>query len=133
MKLPKNRQELFRIVKYLAVGGSTALLELFLFWLLTSMSINVVYANIAAVLVATATNFLLNGLVTFKSSSNMLRSAVLYCLLFAFNLCSSTTVIAFLSTQGLPAVAVKFCTQACIVCWNYLLYKKVIFKRDNLV
>ena len=128
MKIPHGKEEIFQVVKYLVVGGSTALLELFLFWLLHAIGANVIYANIAAVLVATAANFALNGIVTFKTSSNLVRSALLYAALFAFNLTFSTTVIAQLSAMGLPAVAVKFCTQACIVCWNFVLYKKVVFR-----
>lgn len=115
--------------KYLGVGAGTALLELALFWLLSSpLHLDVAIANVIAVVVATVTNFLLNRSVTFASTSNPVRSAVLYALLFAFNTAFSTITISYFASLGAPAIVVKVITMACIVCWNFVLYRKVIFK-----
>ena len=124
-----GKERIFQSAKYLLVGGSTALLELMLFWLLCLFTAdNLVLSNIIAVLTATCANFLLNGKLTFQGSSNMLRSAVLYTLLFLFNLAFSTITINALGASPIPPVVVKAFTQACIVVWNFILYRKVVFR-----
>lgn len=124
-----NKERAWQIFKYLAVGGSTALLELGLFWVFCLLTAdNLVASNITAVLIATCANFLLNGKLTFQGSSNMMRSAILYGLLFAFNLAFSTLTISLLAKFGIPSVAVKAFTQVCIVVWNFVLYRKVVFR-----
>lgn len=125
-KLDKKR--IVQILTYLAVGGGTALLELVIFSVLYyALALDPAISNILAVLIATATNFLLNGTVTFRGSSNLLRSVVLYILLFLFNTCFSTFTISYFVSVGLPALGVKLFTMVCIVVWNYVLYKKVVF------
>lgn len=117
-----------QVLTYLLVGGSTALLELVLFQLLFQFSgLGPALSNIIAVVVSTACNFLLNGFVTFQSSSNLTRSIVLYLALFLFNLWFSTTVITLLIDVGCLPVLAKLATMVCIVCWNFVLYKKVVF------
>lgn len=115
-------------ITYLLVGGSTALLELVLFQILYQFTaLGPAFSNIIAVVVSTACNFLLNGFVTFQSSSNLVRSIVLYVLLFLFNLFFSTTVITLLVDIGCLPLLAKLATMVCIVCWNFILYKKVVF------
>lgn len=118
-----------QIFLYLLVGGGTALLEILVFSvLLRVFGTNLVVANIVAVCIATATNFILNGTVTFRSSGNIIRSIVLYILLFLFNMAFSTATISLLSKFGVTEEIAKVCTMICIVIWNYLLYKKVVFR-----
>lgn len=125
-KLDKKR--IVQILTYLAVGGGTALLELVIFSVLYyALLLDPAVSNVIAVLIATATNFLLNGTVTFRGSSNLLRSVILYILLFLFNTCFSTFTISNFVSVGLPALGVKLFTMVCIVIWNYVLYKKVVF------
>ena len=85
-------------------------------------------ANVTAVVVSTVFNFLVNRNVTFKSTSNPLRSLVLYLILFALNTTFSTVAISLLAAHGVYPLVAKVCTMACIVLWNFVLYKKVIFK-----
>lgn len=122
-------EDIKRIARYLTVGGGTALLELVLFQVLYYLAgWDVAVANVCAVITATLCNFLLNRGFTFKSTANPVRSAVLYVILFAFNTCFSTTVIALLVAHAFNATLAKLITMACIVCWNYVMYHKVIFK-----
>ena len=91
-----NKKRIMQILIYLAVGGGTALLELVVFSVLYYVLIlDPAVSNVVAVLIATATNFLLNGTVTFRGSSNLLRSVILYILLFLFNACFSTFTISY--------------------------------------
>lgn len=117
-----------QVIIYLLVGGGTALFELLLFQCLYAFfGIPSGIANVIAVLAATATNFLLNGTVTFRQSSNLLRSIVLYTALFCFNTTFSTITIILCEGLGGPVLIAKLCTMVCIVCWNFVLYKKVVF------
>lgn len=126
---PASKKTLFQAIKYLMVGGSSAVIELVLFQLLSAVfAIPLAAANVTAVVVSTVFNFLVNRNVTFKSTSNPLRSLVLYLLLFALNTTFSTVVISFLAAQGVYPLVAKVCTMACIVLWNFVLYKKIIFK-----
>mgnify|MGYP004467738721 CR=1 FL=1 len=126
---PAPKKTLFQAIKYLMVGGSSAAIELVLFQLLSAVfAIPLAAANVTAVVVSTVFNFLVNRNVTFKSTSNPLRSLVLYLLLFALNTTFSTVVISFLAAQGVYPLVAKVCTMACIVLWNFVLYKKIIFK-----
>lgn len=124
-----NQHSVKQILIYLAVGLSTALLEFILFELLFHFThVGVVFSNIIAVIVATLTNFALNGKVTFKNTSNMLRSGILYLLLFIFNMVFSSTAISIAVEYGIPESVIKLTTMVCIVLWNYVLYKKLVFK-----
>lgn len=114
---------------YVVVGVSSALIELTLFQNLYSFSpLSVEPSNVIAVVIATTYNFILNRRVTFEGTSNPLRSLVLYLLLFAFNTTFSTTVISFLVSAGWHSLLAKVFTMLCIVLWNFILYRKVIFK-----
>ena len=115
-------------VSYLLVGGGTALLELGLFQLLYKLvGLPVEVSNVCATLVATASNFLLNRNVTFASTSNPLRSLVLYCVLIVVNMTVSTLAIKAMVGMNVPSVLAKLLMQGCVVVWNFVLYKKVIF------
>lgn len=121
-------QTLKQAILYLLVGGSSALIELVLFYTLSDVfSASLTLSNVAAVIIATAFNFIVNGTVTFKSASSLSRSVILYLILFCFNTIFSTVVINYLASMGLPAIFAKIITMACIVLWNFVLYKKVIF------
>lgn len=116
-------------LSYVLVGGGTALLELGLFQLLYELiGLPLEPSNVLATIVATATNFLLNRSVTFKSSSSPVRSAILYCLLFAFNTTVSTLAIGFMVRFGLPSAIAKVLMQGAVVVWNFFIYRKIIFK-----
>ena len=105
-----------QVILYLLVGGGTALFELGAFEILYAFAgLDVSLSNVIAVFLATALNFALNGTVTFRSSSNLARSVVLYVVLFAFNTTFSTLAITQLTILGFPAVLAKLGTMGCIV------------------
>lgn len=124
-----NKDDILSAAKYLFVGGSSAVIELALFQLLVMMGLALAVANVVAVVIATAYNFLLNRSWSFGHTGGALASLVKYLLLFAFNTCFSTIAISTISPAlGIPAIAVKVVTMGCIVVWNYVLYRSVIFK-----
>jgi putative flippase GtrA len=115
-------------VRYLLVGGSSALLELAIFWVLSSpLDLDVRISNVIAVLIATVCNFLMNRQWTFKSSSHWVRSAVLYLTLWSLNLVFTTSVIAYADGQGFSPTLAKIGTMALVTLWNFWLFRKVVF------
>ena len=116
-------------IKYLFVGGSSALLELILFRLIVSAgTVTLALANVAAVVTATTYNYVLNKRWSFNSRKWSMRSLLLYLLLFAFNTTFSSIFITATSEIGLPPTCAKLISMSCIIIWNYYLYRNVVFK-----
>ena len=114
-------------IKYLLVGGSTALLELVIFYLLSGF-LSLAVANVAAVSISTFFNFVLNKIWAFERREWSTRSVVLYLLLFAFNTTFSSVFISGMATLNMMPVIAKVLSMCCIVCWNFILYRNVVFK-----
>ena len=115
-------------MRYLLVGGSSAALELAVFWTLSSpLDVDVRVSNVIAVFAATVYNFLVNRQWTFNASSHWARSAVLYLTLWSVNLVFTTTVIVYADGQGFNATLAKMGTMAVITLWNFWLFRKVVF------
>lgn len=116
-------------IRYILVGLSSAVIELILFQgLFTVIGWGVAPSNITAVVCSTTFNFLMSRNWTFQGSSNALRSLLLYLLLFVFNATFTTFAIAFMVDGGVPSLLAKLGTMGCVVLWNFVLYRKVIFK-----
>jgi len=115
-------------LRYVIVGTSSFALEFLLFAVLhEAASLHVVLSNVLALTGAAVYNFIMSRSWTFKSTSSLLRSVILYLLLFFWNQFFSSWVIVFLMEQGLNAMIAKIITMAIIVCWNFILYRKVVF------
>lgn len=118
-----------QIVRYAFVGGASAAFELVVFQVLYALAgMGIAPSNIIALVASTAVNFTMNRSLAFKSSANPTRSLVLYLVLFAFNTTFSTLAITWLVSLGLHSAVAKLMTMVCIVMWNFVLYRKVIFK-----
>ena len=114
---------------YLFAGVSAAVIELALFHLFyTYIHFPVGISNVCAVLIATTYNFIINRNVTFKSSTNPIRSSILYICLFVINLTITTFSISFLIDIGVKPIIAKGIMQVCVACWNFFLYRYIIFK-----
>lgn len=129
MSLDKRFKSVIQAVKYLFAGGSAAIIELSIFFVLSSvLTFSPVILNLVAVAISTAYNFAFNRSVTFRSSGNMTRSLVLYVVLLVFNTIFSSTVIAVLGDWGVTPIIAKILSMCCTVIWNYFLYRNFIFK-----
>jgi putative flippase GtrA len=117
------------MVRYLVVGVSSAAIEFVLFVLGNSvLHIDVVISNPVAITCATVFNYILSRNYTFKTTKSPVRSLLLYALLFVFNQVFSTTAIVLLTGMGIPSPLAKVLTMGCIVLWNFVLYRKVVFR-----
>ena len=118
-----------QFIRYLLVGGTSFGLEYGLFWLLFHFSTPLLLANTVAYLTIFGLNFMLNRQWTFQSTGNVQRQILLYVLLVVFNLLASNAVIYLLVNQLLvPALIAKVMVMVMIVAWNFVLYKKVIYR-----
>lgn len=118
-----------QIVRYAFVGGASAAFELIVFQILYALaSMGIAPSNTIALVASTVVNFTMNRSLAFKSSANPARSLMLYLVLFAFNTTFSTLAITWLVGLGIHSAVAKLMTMVCIVMWNFVLYRKVIFK-----
>ena len=118
-----------QLMLYLAIGCFTALFELLLFTVFRKIfGFDIPLSNITAIVCATILNFSLNRGLAFKSASYLPRSIILYLLLFFLNMFISTSLIKHMVQVGIFDVVAKMVTMLLITTWNFLLYRKVIFR-----
>jgi putative flippase GtrA len=115
--------------RYLIIGFSSFALEFLLFALLLEVfAVFVVISNVVAITAASLFNFSMSRKWTFKVSSRLARSIILYLILFAWNQLFSSVAILWLMDVDVAPFIAKVFTMAAIVCWNFVLYRKVVFK-----
>ncbi|MBM5572546.1 MULTISPECIES: GtrA family protein [Deefgea] len=118
-----------QFLRYLLVGGTSFGMEYGLFWLLFHFSTPLLLANTVAYLTIFFVNFVLMRLWAFKSQGNVQRQILLSAVLVGFNLLASNAVIYLLVNQLLvPALIAKVIVMLMVVGWNFVLYKKVIYR-----
>lgn len=133
---PDSLAQFFR---YIFVGILSFSIEYTLFILLrNAMTIDEILVNILVYTVIFWINFLLNKFFSFKSRTNFKRQLFLYGILFFFNLIVGNVllfsgirhILVLISGEGswpvlyLPKILIMFF----IISWNFILYKKVIYK-----
>lgn len=116
--------------RYLVVGFSTVGLETLVLWILKEyIGINLIVANTMAYTISFVFNFYLNRTWSFNSKSDISFQLKAYGVLFVFNLFASNMIIHLLTNVvGFYYMLSKFISIAMIVSWNFILYKKVIYK-----
>jgi putative flippase GtrA len=120
----------WQFVRYLIVGGSSFLLEYGLFFiLLQHYKIHYLIANSVVYSSVSLINFMLNRTWTFRSQKKVSLQLMLYLGLIGFNFFASNLVLYFFSDfmQISPLIA-KIIVMGMVVCWNFVLYKKVIYR-----
>jgi len=87
------------------------------------------FANAIAYVVVFWFNFLVNRIWSFKSKVNIFKQLGQYAVLFVFNLFATSALLWLLSDKIgiIPAIS-KVLVMGLVVCWNFVLYKKVIYK-----
>lgn len=136
MKTSKFFGDFFRpetrgqFVRYLITGFASFIAEYLLFlFLYDKLRIQYIYSNTIVYTVIFVINFLLNRLWSFKSKSDFKRQFALYFALFLFNLAATNGVMYLLSgVLALSPRISKILVMGMIVVWNFIIYKKVIYK-----
>ena len=122
-----------RLSHYAIVGGASAVIDTGL--LLFSLKIvhtNLFIATAVGFMSGLVVNFILNKLWSFKSKAAGFRKTqkevMLYAVLVCFNLGFTYITVSFLTRLGFNIVVAKLSTIIITTSWNYIIYKKVIFK-----
>jgi len=134
-----NPESLAQFLRYIFVGVFCFSIEYALFIVLrNALSISELLVNIIVYTVIFWLNFLLNKFFSFRSKENFKKQLLLYSILFLFNLVVGNIllfsgiryILVLLSGEGswpvlyLPKILIMFF----IISWNFILYKKVIYK-----
>lgn len=128
-QLIKNKAIQKQFFKYLLVGGSTAIFELMLYTFLRRViCLELSLSNVIAVVIATVLNFIINKGWAFNTVSNLPRSVMLYLILFLLNTYFSTNAIILMVKLGVLDIIAKLFTMCAITMWNFVIYRKVVFK-----
>lgn len=125
-----NTDTLHQFVKYAITGSIAFCVEYTAFYLLYSvLGLWYIWSNSIAMTIAFSVSFTLNRLWSFKSKGNALKQFIMYGTLFAINLCvSNITMYLFTDILGMRPLLSKLIAIGIILCWNFILNKKIIFK-----
>lgn len=120
---------LAQATKYFGVSFTQTFVEFGVFAALHGLGMNASIANVFAIACSGSYNFIMNRNITFKSSSNLTRSIILFILLYCWNLLFSSTCLAILPEAfGWNTTLVKLLTMCCQGVWGFLLSRYVIFR-----
>jgi len=87
------------------------------------------FANAIAYVVVFWFNFLVNRIWSFKSKVNIFKQLRQYAVFFIFNLFATSALLYLLSDKiGIMPAVSKVLVMGLVVCWNFIIYKKVIYK-----
>lgn len=124
----KTAQQLMR---YLVTGFTAFGIEYALYVLLYKVvGFDYILASVVVYALVFGFSFLVNRKWSFESTGDIKRQTVLYLMLFLFNLVVSNVFLLqfFTETLGINALISPFLKMACVVCWNFLAYKYIIYK-----
>lgn len=127
-----------RLVKYIVIGITAFFIDYLLFNVLNeTTTLSIYYSNTIAIVIGFLISFFGNRVIVFANDSLQNMHYVLWRqLLLYIGLLSINTVLSYLIILGLEAVGVKavfgkVVSMIFIAGWNYVLYKKVIFKQKK--
>lgn len=119
-----------QFIRYLITGVASFIAEYLLFlFLYDNLHVQYIYANTIVYSIIFVINFMLNRFWSFRSKSNFRRQLALYLVLFLFNLAATNAMMYLLSGIFMisPEIS-KILVMGMIVIWNFIIYKKVIYK-----
>jgi len=125
------KENIYQFLKYGISGGLAFILEYSSFFILNNLiGLWYVWSNSIAMTLGFVLSFLLNRYWSFKSTStNALKQFILYGILFIVNLgISNLLMMLFIDTFGIAPMISKIMAIGILMCWNFVIYKKVIFK-----
>ncbi|MDO4754078.1 MAG: GtrA family protein [Bacillota bacterium] len=128
-KRMKDSKAMGELLRYLVTGGSAFLLEYALYLLLyRAVGLDYAFAMTIVYSALFVITFVVTRKWTFKSKASAKRQLVLYLMLFLFNLLiGNYLMMRWLVGAGMSAELAPFIKTAMITCWNFLIYKYVIY------
>ena len=93
----------------------------------------IIFSNSIALTINFWVNFIMNRKWSFESKEPLLKQISIYACLFIFNIWISNTIITFLNLHlKIHKMIAKIISIGVIVSWNFIIYKKIIFKEKQL-
>ncbi len=125
-----NIKTLTQYMKTIIIGLTAAVCDIFLYRFLNkSFDLWYIFSHCVGFFFGFWISFLLNRFWTFKSKDSFGKQLSSYTLLFFFNLGFSTAFIfVFTNILGVNKDFSKFITIGITSIWNFVIYKKVIYK-----
>ncbi len=121
---------LHQFIRYATTGGISFGIEYTTFYILFNVvGLWYVWSNSIAMTFAFCISFTLNRFWSFKSKGNGFKQFIMYGTLFLINLfVSNVIMLLFTDVLGIKPLLSKLIAVGIIVCWNFVINKKVIFK-----
>ena len=125
-----SRDNIQQFLKYGVTGGLAFILEYSTFYILSSIiGLWYIWSNSIAMIFGFAISFTLNRYWSFKSTANPIKQLIKYGILFLVNLgISNLLMMLFIDVFDMKSMISKFITISILICWNFVIYKKIIFK-----
>lgn len=129
-------------IRFIIVGGTNTVLDFALLFLFTGLGLNKFLANTLSTGVAFIFSFFANRSFTFKNkSANVKRQFIWFSIITLSGLWLLQPLIIWLSTgflesytdnEQLVLFIAKLIATVFSLVWNYLLYSKVVFKKEEV-
>jgi len=128
-------------MRFVAVGGVNTVIDFSLLFILKSLGLPAISANLISTTTAFCFSFFANKKYTFKTTdTNIKREIVLFVVVTLFGLWVLQTIVIAIVTMLLSSVhlssnaalfiAKVIATMVSLV-WNYILYSRVVFKKKD--
>lgn len=126
--------------RFVAVGGINTIIDFGILFLLKSLGIPVLTANIISTTTAFCFSFFANKKFTFKTiDTNIKREVILFIIVTLFGLWVLQTIVIKLVTillsKYFPDYTVLFLAKVVatgvLLVWNYIFYSRVVFKQNQ--
>ncbi|MDH8679236.1 GtrA family protein [Fusibacter bizertensis] len=121
-----------QLIKYLITGFTAFGIEYGLYVILYKwVGLYYIVASMIVYALVFWFSFFVNRIWSFKSTGNLKKQLMQYGLLFFFNLIVSNLFLMKFLTDviGISALISPFLKAGFIVCWNFLIYKYIIYKK----
>lgn len=121
-----------QFLKYGISGGLAFILEYSTFYILNNLAgLWYIWSNSIAMTLGFVLSFLLNRYWSFKATSaNALKQLIMYGILFVVNLgISNLLMMLFIDALGINSMISKILAIGVLMCWNFVIYKKIIFRQ----
>lgn len=123
-------ESLGQFCRYAITGLTSAAIEFSLLYIFRDIAkLSVVLSNSFALSITFWFNFFINRSWSFKSTGNLKKQLVMYFFLFVFNLAASDAIMYLLTEKlSISYLLAKIFAIGAIVGWNFIIYRKVIYK-----
>jgi putative flippase GtrA len=140
MSLTEKLKNSHQVVRYAVVGFVNTAIDFGLLFLLKSLGFPVELANVCSTGAAFIFSFFANKKITFKTTdTNVVREMVLFVVVTLFGLWVLQTIVInvtmplakqIVDNQNIALLIAKLIATAVSLVWNYILYSKLVFKKN---